>query len=354
MTLIYPVDIKKYPVTQRFGNKFYITDLKSPLYIRGKEDYYARFGLNGHDGEDQGCPIGTKACASHDGRVTATGYDPVGYGNYVRLENSIEGSIYGHLSDITVKVGYSLKQGDQFGLTGNSGGSTGPHIHWGYFRLPRNKSNGFDGYINPSTYLIKDGSEEVMDNQTGLNTYGLDDTNVDSKQVVYDTWHDVTSGLYMRRTEYEEEVAKNKTLEADLLELQKKLDNNFQLLKDLSDLGINSIADFHVIADPYKEMYLAGYANLSAINNKLNNHEFTYTVPVTETTGSDTPTVTTTTDVKQPTKLAQLLEILKKILSFKKTPTTIEQNVINMDTEKVDEVVNEWEKLNKLIKGENV
>lgn len=108
---------------------------------------YAQFGILGHNGEDYGCPTGTRILAPHGGKVIEAQFDP-GYGNYVKIEDAFQGSVLAHLSKISVRVGQQLIEGNEIGLSGNTGNSTGPHLHWGYYRLPRNRNNGFLGYID--------------------------------------------------------------------------------------------------------------------------------------------------------------------------------------------------------------
>lgn len=88
-----------------------------------------------HDGNavDFGAPIGTPVLASADGIVLiakGSGYNG-GYGNYIVI-NHTNGSqtLYGHLSQVFVSVGDSVSQGQKIGLSGNSGRSTGPHLHY--------------------------------------------------------------------------------------------------------------------------------------------------------------------------------------------------------------------------------
>ncbi len=114
---------------------------------------YARFGLKGHNGVDYGTPTGTHILAPHSGRVIEAAYDQYGYGNYVKIENDKEGSILAHLQSFNVNAGDTISEGQQIGISNNTGNSTGPHLHWGYYRMPRNKSDGFSGTTNPFPYL---------------------------------------------------------------------------------------------------------------------------------------------------------------------------------------------------------
>ena len=108
---------------------------------------YAQFGILGHNGEDYGTPTGTPILAPHHGTVIEATFDS-GYGNYVKIEDGAQGSVLAHLSKIEVTVGQVVGEGQKIGLSGNTGNSTGPHLHWGYYRIPRNRNNGFLGYID--------------------------------------------------------------------------------------------------------------------------------------------------------------------------------------------------------------
>ncbi|MCL5047014.1 MAG: peptidoglycan DD-metalloendopeptidase family protein [Actinobacteria bacterium] len=87
-----------------------------------------------HMGIDYGMTEGNVVKAMQGGVVWATGYDSQGFGNYVFLSH--EGgqyySHYGHLKTISVSQGQSVSKGQQVGLSGNTGASTGPHLDAGY------------------------------------------------------------------------------------------------------------------------------------------------------------------------------------------------------------------------------
>lgn len=109
---------------------------------------YAKFGLKGHNGLDYGLPSGTQVTAPHDGKVIEAASDPTGYGNYLKIENAKEGSVMAHLQSFQVKVGDTVSEGQPIGLSDNTGNSTGPHLHWGYYLFPRDRSNGYAGFID--------------------------------------------------------------------------------------------------------------------------------------------------------------------------------------------------------------
>lgn len=83
-----------------------------------------------HRGVDIGCPIGTKIYSARAGRVTFAGYAD-GYGKLVILEHE-HGytTYYGHLSRFTVKQGDSVGAGQSVAFSGNTGRTTGPHLHF--------------------------------------------------------------------------------------------------------------------------------------------------------------------------------------------------------------------------------
>lgn len=82
-----------------------------------------------HAGDDFSTPIGTPLRALHTATVSAAGFDS-GLGNHVELDlgNGIHAE-YGHMSVLRVSVGQKLVMGETIGLSGNTGHSTGPHLH---------------------------------------------------------------------------------------------------------------------------------------------------------------------------------------------------------------------------------
>lgn len=83
-----------------------------------------------HAGTDVGVPVGTTVRASRAGQVITAGWVG-GYGNCVMIDHG-DGvwTVYGHLSEFTTTVGSYVDQGDQIALSGNTGRSTGPHLHF--------------------------------------------------------------------------------------------------------------------------------------------------------------------------------------------------------------------------------
>lgn len=82
-----------------------------------------------HEGIDIALPSGTQLYATHDGIITDCGYDAE-RGNYIVITNDQLYSVrYQHLSSIDVTSGQSVLKGQEIGKSGNSGASTGPHLH---------------------------------------------------------------------------------------------------------------------------------------------------------------------------------------------------------------------------------
>lgn len=84
----------------------------------------------GHNGLDIAVPVGTPITTTMDGQVVHAGWNNQGYGNLVIVENGEYRTYYAHLSSIPVSVGDAVKAGTTIGLSGNTGNSTGPHLHY--------------------------------------------------------------------------------------------------------------------------------------------------------------------------------------------------------------------------------
>ena len=119
----------------------YIKPISGGVFTSGFKWRWGRM----HKGVDWSCPVGTSVMASCGGTVTQAGWFS-GYGYCVTLKHP-DGrqTRYGHLSKILVSVGQSVKQGQKIALSGNTGRSTGPHLH---FEIIINGSQ-----VNPLKYL---------------------------------------------------------------------------------------------------------------------------------------------------------------------------------------------------------
>jgi murein DD-endopeptidase MepM/ murein hydrolase activator NlpD len=136
--------VKKIFITQVFG---------------ANPSMYAKFGLKGHNGIDYRAflPSGNRAYsggvsevfAPHSGKIIENRLDSNGYGWYIKIENEKYGSVLGHFSQQSpLGVGSSVKIGQFVGFQGTTGNSTGIHLHWGFYKHPRNRANGYGGFIN--------------------------------------------------------------------------------------------------------------------------------------------------------------------------------------------------------------
>ncbi len=111
----------------------------------GRRNAPTRGASRYHKGIDWATPVGTAVMASAAGKVTRAGWGS-GYGYVVYIQHA-DGrqTRYGHLSKVLVSVGQNVSQGQKIALSGNTGVSTGPHLH---FELLINGSQ-----VNPLEHL---------------------------------------------------------------------------------------------------------------------------------------------------------------------------------------------------------
>ncbi|MBO5457094.1 MAG: M23 family metallopeptidase [Muribaculaceae bacterium] len=111
-----------------------------PGHITSNYGYRSRFGRM-HYGIDLKLQVGDTVRAAFSGKVRLTKYERRGYGYYVvvRHTNGME-TVYGHLSRFLVKPDQYVKAGDPIALGGNTGRSTGAHLHFEtrYLGIPIN------------------------------------------------------------------------------------------------------------------------------------------------------------------------------------------------------------------------
>ena len=103
-------------------------------------------GFSGsHDGMDIAVPVNSPVYSMHKGTVFETGYSTT-YGKYIILEFSNQwASLYAHLNKLLVKKGDQVKRKQKIALSGSTGQSANPHLH---FELFKNKKN-----VDPSSYI---------------------------------------------------------------------------------------------------------------------------------------------------------------------------------------------------------
>ena len=103
-------------------------------------------GKKSHWGVDLANKKGTDILAAEKGTVIYTGRGFHGYGNLIVIEHGNEwATLYAHLSSIDVKEGDSVTRGQEIGKMGNTGHSTGSHLH---FEMRHNRQP-----VNPMAYL---------------------------------------------------------------------------------------------------------------------------------------------------------------------------------------------------------
>lgn len=104
-----------------------------------------------HPGIDFSAPIGTPILAAGNGTVLQAGYDGA-YGNHIEIKHS-DGytSRYAHASKMHVQIGQTVKRGQIIGEVGNTGRSTGPHLH---YEISYNGTN-----VNPMQFLISNSTQ---------------------------------------------------------------------------------------------------------------------------------------------------------------------------------------------------
>lgn len=106
-----------------------------------------------HNGIDYGVKSGTKVLAAADGKVVGIGNNGrYAYGRWMAIDhgNGLV-TMYGHLSSYSKKVGDKVKQGDTIAKSGNTGYSTGPHLHFTVF-----STKSFDVVPSKSIKSVKD------------------------------------------------------------------------------------------------------------------------------------------------------------------------------------------------------
>lgn len=136
-------------------------------YFGENPQIYSKFKMKGHNGLDYGVPVGTKVFAPMDGIVKVKDSGVQGYGLHVKIRNSFKAAemVVAHLSRASVVSGGKVNAGDLIGYSGNTGFSTGPHVHEG-FRLLKptdgdiytwpvlNYDNGYLGYIDYIDWVV--------------------------------------------------------------------------------------------------------------------------------------------------------------------------------------------------------
>lgn len=137
----------------------------------------SKFGFRGrrmHYGIDLKVQVGDTIYAAFDGKVRIKKYEKKGFGKYlvIRHPNGLE-TVYGHLSDYIVGVNDVVKAGQPIALGGNTGRSTGSHLHFEmrYIGIPLNPSDlvDFDNFVcRNDEYVIT--PDKLKNNTRGAGT----------------------------------------------------------------------------------------------------------------------------------------------------------------------------------------
>jgi murein DD-endopeptidase MepM/ murein hydrolase activator NlpD len=116
-----------------------------------------------HTGMDFTAPIGTEVYATGNGVVDKVEMDGRGYGNNVLINHSYGyETLYAHLNKYIVRPGQKVSRGDLIGYVGNSGTSTGPHLH---YEVRKNTNP-----VNPVNYYYNDLSPEEYEKMLEIST----------------------------------------------------------------------------------------------------------------------------------------------------------------------------------------
>jgi len=118
-----------------------------------------------HTGVDLQASTGTDVHATADGRVKYVGVNRGGYGLQIEIEHGGIGFVtkYAHLSKVQVKKGQLVKRGDVIALSGNTGLSSGPHLHYEIIKFGQkiNPLDYFYGELAPEEYVAMRKAAEV-------------------------------------------------------------------------------------------------------------------------------------------------------------------------------------------------
>jgi murein DD-endopeptidase MepM/ murein hydrolase activator NlpD len=118
-----------------------------------------------HEGMDFTAPTGTAIYATGNGRVQRADSKAKGYGNHVRIDHGFGYvTLYAHMNEILVKPGQSVARGEIIGYVGNTGKSSGPHLHYEVHKngRPVNPINFYFSDLTPEEYdlMIQLSSQE--------------------------------------------------------------------------------------------------------------------------------------------------------------------------------------------------
>lgn len=154
-----------------------------------------------HKGVDYALPLNTEVQANQQGVVTYSGYDAGGYGNYVVVKDGTGRThYYAHLNKSSVSVGDTIKVGDVLGLSGSTGRSTGPHLHYEVKDAEGNnlnpKESTFDYYNkNMSLENLGEFLKQDIENPTGFITDAYDSV-TESLETAYNPFNKIKNIVF--------------------------------------------------------------------------------------------------------------------------------------------------------------
>jgi len=117
-----------------------------------RPEYYSQFGVAGHNGIDFSVPEGTSVLSVAAGKVSRVVRASSGYGYHVYVNHGWGQTLYAHLSTIRVDEQQDVQAGEAVGLSGNTGNSTGPHLHFG-MRIYGRHNPAYNDWIDPAVML---------------------------------------------------------------------------------------------------------------------------------------------------------------------------------------------------------
>ena len=219
-------------------------------------DFYKKFGLKGHEGWDIATPVGTPILAAHDGVVVRDKDKPTtAYGIYVCIWDDKQNcaTYYAHLSKNTVELNQRVGVGEIIGYSGNTGRSTGPHLHFGLVRTDENgyrinRDNGYQGFINPLDGRIVEWVEKEPDHDCGEQKPEGEDHNYKWFVREHGVEKERADKLEEKVRELKQEIDRKDEKISDLAEeIAKKNSHIESLQKSLSECSQNQVSNTKLI-----------------------------------------------------------------------------------------------------------
>lgn len=132
-----------FPITFAFGALPDSTEI---------QEKYRSWGLQGHNGIDYGLPKGTPVYSCDEGTILQAG-DNGDFGTSVTIQHSWGTSLCAHLSSLEIQPGQQVSKHQRLGNSGDSGFTSGPHLHFAIKPTETDINNGFLGYVDPAPYF---------------------------------------------------------------------------------------------------------------------------------------------------------------------------------------------------------